>query len=250
MDNRTFADRSDLERSKPTGHRGLVLGMLCFVYVLNFLDRQLVSILAKPIQDGLHITDSELGRITGEDTTTWTGYLAALADRRRWFIEVGGATSTDHGHPTAKTADLRDEDAAAPRDPLGAVRDASAREPGESGSADDAHEPAAQVEVARAQPAEFGHAQARRVQHLEHRAVAVALEIRTLRLLQKEVDLLARENLRKLLLRLLRNEAHCRIFRNNALREEIFVEVFDRGNAARNRRNGLALRFHPASVFR
>ena len=51
MDNRTFAERSDLERSKPTGHRGLVLGMLCFVYVLNFLDRQLVSILAKPIQD-------------------------------------------------------------------------------------------------------------------------------------------------------------------------------------------------------
>ena len=27
--------------------------MLCFVYVLNFLDRQLLSILAKPIQDEL-----------------------------------------------------------------------------------------------------------------------------------------------------------------------------------------------------
>jgi len=39
--------------------------MLCFVYVLNFLDRQLISILAKPIQDGLQITDSQLGRITG-----------------------------------------------------------------------------------------------------------------------------------------------------------------------------------------
>lgn len=48
-----------------TGSRGLVLAMLCFVYVLNFLDRQLVSILAKPIQDGLQITDSQLGRITG-----------------------------------------------------------------------------------------------------------------------------------------------------------------------------------------
>ena len=65
MDNRTFADRSDLERSKPAGHRGLVLGMLCFVYVLNFLDRQLISILAKPIQDALQISDSQLGRITG-----------------------------------------------------------------------------------------------------------------------------------------------------------------------------------------
>jgi len=44
---------------------GLVLAILCFVYVLNFLDRQLVSILAKPIQDGLGLTDGQLGRITG-----------------------------------------------------------------------------------------------------------------------------------------------------------------------------------------
>ena len=39
--------------------------MLCFVYVLNFLDRQLLSILAKPIQDSLHITDGQLGLIGG-----------------------------------------------------------------------------------------------------------------------------------------------------------------------------------------
>jgi MFS family permease len=42
-----------------------VLGILAFVYVLNFLDRQLLSILAKPIQDSLHITDGQLGRIGG-----------------------------------------------------------------------------------------------------------------------------------------------------------------------------------------
>lgn len=50
--------------SRPV-RKGLVLGALCFVYVLNFLDRQLVSILAKPIQDGLGITDGQLGKITG-----------------------------------------------------------------------------------------------------------------------------------------------------------------------------------------
>ena len=43
----------------------ITLAMLCFVYVLNFLDRQLVSILAKPIQDGLHVSDAQLGLITG-----------------------------------------------------------------------------------------------------------------------------------------------------------------------------------------
>ena len=47
----------------------------------------------------------ELGRITGEDTFTWRGYLAALAARRRDFM-AAGATATDHGHPTAFTADL------------------------------------------------------------------------------------------------------------------------------------------------
>jgi len=43
----------------------LVLWMLCGIYVLNFLDRQLLAILAKPIQDELHITDGQLGRIGG-----------------------------------------------------------------------------------------------------------------------------------------------------------------------------------------
>jgi MFS family permease len=38
---------------------------LCFVYVLNFLDRSLVAILAKPIQDSLHITDGQLGLLGG-----------------------------------------------------------------------------------------------------------------------------------------------------------------------------------------
>src|SRR3954465_6746046 len=42
-----------------------VLAVLCFVYALNFLDRQLLSILAKPIQDSLHVTDGQLGLIGG-----------------------------------------------------------------------------------------------------------------------------------------------------------------------------------------
>lgn len=47
----------------------------------------------------------KLGQITGEDTATWAGYLAALRNRREFFKSMG-ATSTDHGHPTALTADL------------------------------------------------------------------------------------------------------------------------------------------------
>ena len=43
----------------------IVLAMLCFVYVLNFLDRQLLAILSKPIQDTMHFTDGQLGLIGG-----------------------------------------------------------------------------------------------------------------------------------------------------------------------------------------
>jgi predicted MFS family arabinose efflux permease len=53
-------------RSHVPGTRAwIVLGMLCFAYVLNFLDRQLLSILAKPIQDSLHVSDGQLGLIGG-----------------------------------------------------------------------------------------------------------------------------------------------------------------------------------------
>src|SRR5690349_20456344 len=51
--------------ARPGARAWCALAILCFVYVLNFLDRQLLSILAKPIQDDLGVTDGELGRISG-----------------------------------------------------------------------------------------------------------------------------------------------------------------------------------------
>ena len=47
----------------------------------------------------------KLGEVTGEDVSSWKGYLNALRKRRAYFIE-NGATATDHGHLTAMTADL------------------------------------------------------------------------------------------------------------------------------------------------
>lgn len=51
--------------AQPDSRAWSVLVILCFVYVLNFLDRQLLSILAKPIQDDLGVTDGQLGLISG-----------------------------------------------------------------------------------------------------------------------------------------------------------------------------------------
>ncbi|GAA5069178.1 glucuronate isomerase [Lysobacter panacisoli] len=45
------------------------------------------------------------GEITGEDVHSWDGYLRAHRQRRAFFASMG-ATSTDHGHPTAATANL------------------------------------------------------------------------------------------------------------------------------------------------
>lgn len=53
------------------------------------------------------------GELTGEDTATWAGYLAAHRSRRMYFKTVGGATASDHGHPTARTEDLPQAAAAA-----------------------------------------------------------------------------------------------------------------------------------------
>ncbi len=47
-----------------------------------------------------------LEALTGHGTGSWEGYLAALAARRAYFRAEAGATATDHGHPSARTADL------------------------------------------------------------------------------------------------------------------------------------------------
>ena len=51
------------------------------------------------------------GEMTGEDTSSWRGYLQAHRKRRAEF-KAHGATATDHGHPTARTEDLSRSDAA------------------------------------------------------------------------------------------------------------------------------------------
>jgi glucuronate isomerase len=60
---------------------------------------------ADPEFEGFADNVARFGQLAGEDTSTWGGYLAAHRDRREFFKRMG-ATSTDHGHPTAATADL------------------------------------------------------------------------------------------------------------------------------------------------
>ena len=54
---------------------------------------------------GFQANLQKLGEVSGEDVSTWKGYLSALRSRRAFFKQ-NGATATDHGHLTAQTADL------------------------------------------------------------------------------------------------------------------------------------------------
>lgn len=63
-----------------------------------------------PEFEGFHDNLAVLAQMTGEDCFSWQGYLNAHLKRRAFFASMG-ATSTDHGHPTAQTADLSTQDA-------------------------------------------------------------------------------------------------------------------------------------------
>ncbi|HQS70630.1 MAG: glucuronate isomerase [Novosphingobium sp. 28-62-57] len=65
-----------------------------------------------PEFEGFRANLDTFSALTGQDCLTWTGYLAAHRTRRAFFKSMG-ATSTDHGHPTAATANLSASEAEA-----------------------------------------------------------------------------------------------------------------------------------------
>jgi predicted MFS family arabinose efflux permease len=72
-------------RAERPGYPALVLTMLLVVYTFNFLDRQILGILAKPIQASLHLSDGQFGAIGGTAFAILYSVLgvplALLADR-------------------------------------------------------------------------------------------------------------------------------------------------------------------------
>ncbi|MBV8681725.1 MAG: MFS transporter [Caulobacteraceae bacterium] len=73
-------------RDAPTGRYAyLVAGTLAVAYTCNFLDRQFLSVLAEPVKRDLHLTDTQLGLLTGlMFALFYTAFgipVAVLADR-------------------------------------------------------------------------------------------------------------------------------------------------------------------------
>lgn len=78
------------------GYVNYALGLLLVIYTLNFLDRQIVNILAEPIKQDLGLSDTQLGLLTGlAFAVVYTVFgipIARFADRphanRVWIIAI------------------------------------------------------------------------------------------------------------------------------------------------------------------
>ena len=76
------------------GYRAYVLALLTLVFVINFIDRQVLSVLIEPIKRELHLTDTQLGLLSGLAFAlfyvTFAVPIARLADSksRRNLITV------------------------------------------------------------------------------------------------------------------------------------------------------------------
>jgi MFS family permease len=79
------ATKSGMERTESKSSLRLTLWLLLLVYVLNFLDRQILNILAEPIKGELGLSDTQLGLLAGPAFAVFYAVLgipiARYADR-------------------------------------------------------------------------------------------------------------------------------------------------------------------------
>ena len=86
---------TDSEASPATGYRYYVLGLFTLIYALNFIDRQIVTILAPALKADLGLTDAQIGLLFGTAFALFYALfglpLARLADgwNRVYTLSIG-----------------------------------------------------------------------------------------------------------------------------------------------------------------
>ena len=95
------AARQSTPGQSTPGYRGVVLAMLLLVYTFNFLDRQILGILAVPIKADLGLTDAQFGAIGGLAFALLYSILgvplAYLADRTSRSAVIAGSLAVWSG---------------------------------------------------------------------------------------------------------------------------------------------------------
>jgi glucuronate isomerase len=106
---RALFDRFGIELLATTEGPSDDLGHHAAIRASGWDGRVVTAYRPDPVVDAEHesfgASLARFGELTNEDVQSWRGYLAAHRKRRADFAAMG-ATSTDHGHPTAATADL------------------------------------------------------------------------------------------------------------------------------------------------
>src|SRR4029450_3974206 len=92
---------SQEQGAAPPARANVVLALLLLAYIFNFLDRQILGILAKPIKADLHLSDAQFGAIGGLAFALLYSVLgvplAMLADRTRRSWVIAGALTVWSG---------------------------------------------------------------------------------------------------------------------------------------------------------
>ena len=96
------------------GPRKYALGLLLLIYVLNFLDRQVVNILAEPIKVELGLADWQLGALTGLAFALFYTVLGLpIGDHVLETPDLGSLPRSAIGRPVGNIAEHRDQITAA-----------------------------------------------------------------------------------------------------------------------------------------
>jgi MFS family permease len=87
--------------ASPNRNRGVILALLLLAYIFNFLDRQILGILAQPIKQDLGLSDTEFGAIGGLAFAILYSVLAVplayLADRTSRSAVIAAALAVWSG---------------------------------------------------------------------------------------------------------------------------------------------------------
>ena len=71
-------------RQASPAYRYLCVGILALAYTFNFLDRQILSLLAEPVRKDLHLSDTQVGLLTG---AAFAVFYATFGVPIAWFAD-------------------------------------------------------------------------------------------------------------------------------------------------------------------
>ncbi|MGC4252896.1 MAG: MFS transporter [Sphingobium sp.] len=84
MANDHFVDDNESPYHQNRSYGYFSLFIISIIYILNYLDRQLLAVLAEPIKNDLHLSDSQLGLLTG---TLFALFYTALGLPVAWLAD-------------------------------------------------------------------------------------------------------------------------------------------------------------------